>query len=66
MEGYKCINCGVLKEMGDIVYIIEGEDNIDYPMCSEECVEEYKFHKIDLLVKEMAKIRDSKVSKELW
>lgn len=66
MEGYRCLNCGTLKDKGDIVYFIEGLNGIDYPVCSVKCVKDFKQYKIDILANEILKIKESKVTKEVW
>lgn len=64
---YKCENCGVKKDIGDDVYLVESAlRNTFLPNCSKECAKETKRKEIKKLQDKIDEIKSKDIVKERW
>ncbi|AWZ50014.1 hypothetical protein C3495_14300 (plasmid) [Clostridiaceae bacterium 14S0207] len=65
--GYKCVNCGVIKEDGSKVYFINNINSmLPIPTCSEKCAKEQIQFSIKVLEKRINALKNINLIEEVW
>lgn len=65
--GYKCVNCGAIKEDGSKVYFINSfETMLPVPTCSEKCAKEKMEFSIKILKKRINELKNTNLIEEIW
>lgn len=65
--GYKCVNCGVVKENGSKVYFINSfETMLPVPTCSENCAKKEIAFSIKMLEKRINTLKNTELIEEIW
>lgn len=65
--GYKCVNCGAIKEDGSKVYFINSSETmLPVPTCSEKCAKEKIILNIKILEKRINALKNTDLIEEIW
>lgn len=65
--GYKCVNCGVIKEDGSKVYFINSFNDMTVrPTCSVKCATEMNDFAIKILQNRIKTIKNTETIAEVW